>query len=256
MTVVRAGLARAVVLLTIGLVAAGCTVLTGGKAQIPPRFMPRSVTGSTIRQVLLGDSTLSRILNQPFTIDPRLPPRFGGPETLQDFGSDLPTGCLGVAEMLHQSVYQSSKVNDVAVEAWRHAARSAELTSVKEGVVSLPTSADATALFSKFSQQWQRCDGQELLLPDPVLRLKARISNVQVAPSVLAGIVSIAFASPGSDAESIPAGRAIGVRDNCLVEVEVDYFNASTPSLQESGAIKATSVRIAQIMMDKVSELS
>lgn len=181
MTVVRAGLARAVVLLTIGLVAAGCTVLTGGKAQIPPRFMPRSVTGSTIRQVLLGDSTLSRILHQPFTIDPRLPPRFGGPETLQDFGSDLPTGCLGVAEMLHQSVYESSKVNDVAVEAWRHAARSAELTSVKEGVVSLPTSADATALFSKFSQQWQRCDGQELLLPDPVLRLKARISNVQVA---------------------------------------------------------------------------
>jgi hypothetical protein len=256
MTGVRAGLAQAVALLSIGLVVAGCTVLTGGKAQIAPRFIPRSVTGLTITQVLLGDSMLSRILNQPFTIDPRIPPRFGGPETLQDFGSDSPTECLGVAEMLHQSVYQSSKVNHVAVEAWRHAARSTELTGVKEGVVSLASPADANALFSRFSQQWQRCDGQELLLPDPVLRLKAKISSIEVAPSVLAGTVSVGFAAPGSHDASVPAGRALGVRDNCLVEVEVDYFNASPPSPQESGAIEATAVGIAKIMMDKVSELS
>jgi hypothetical protein len=153
--------------------------------------------------------------------------------------------------MLHQSVYQSSKVNDVALETWRHATRSTELTSVKEGVVSFPTVADADALFSRFSQQWPKCDGQELLLPDPVLRLKARISNVEVAPVVLAATVSITFAGA-----SIPAGRAIGVRDNCLVEVEVDFFNASTRSLDESGTVEATAVRIATIMMDNVSELS
>jgi PknH-like extracellular domain len=250
-TKVRAGLARAVALLSIGLVAGGCTLVTGGKAQIPPRFIPRSVTGPTIAHVLVGDNTLSRILNQPFTIDARIPPRFGGPETLQGFGSDSPGACLGVAEMLHQSVYQSGKVNDVAVEAWRHAARSTELTGVKEGVVSLATPADANALFSRFSQQWQRCDGQELPLPDPVLRLTARISSVQVAPHVLAATLSITFAGA-----SIPAGRAVGVRDNCLVEVEVDYFNASTASVQELSTIKATSVRIAQIMMNKVSKLN
>jgi len=236
--------------------AAGCMAVTGGKAHMPQRFIARAVTGLTITQVLLGDSALSRILSQPFTIDPRLPARFGGPETLQDFGSDSPTGCLGVAEMLHHSVYQSGKVKDVAIEAWRHAAEYAELTDVKEGVVSLATPADARALFSRFSQQWQKCDGQDLLLPDPVLKLRAKISNVQVAPSVLAGTVSIAFASSGLDAASIPAGRAIGVRDNCLVEVEVDYFNGSTASLQGSGVINATSVGIARIMMDKVSELS
>lgn len=256
MTTARAGLARAVALLSLGLMAAGCMAVTGGKAHMPQRFIARAVTGLTITQVLLGDSALSRILSQPFTIDPRLPARFGGPETLQDFGSDSPTGCLGVAEMLHHSVYQSGKVKDVAIEAWRHAAEYAELTDVKEGVVSLATPADARALFSRFSQQWQKCDGQDLLLPDPVLKLRAKISNVQVAPSVLAGTVSIAFASSGLDAASIPAGRAIGVRDNCLVEVEVDYFNGSTASLQGSGVINATSVGIARIMMDKVSELS
>ena len=139
MTVVRVRLARAVAFLSIGLLAVGCTAVTGGKAQAPPRLMPRSLTGQTIRQVLLDGETLSRILKEPFIIDRRLPPRFGGPEALQDLRSASPVDCLGVAEMLHQSVYQSSEVNDVADETWRHAAMSAKLTDIKEGVVSLPT---------------------------------------------------------------------------------------------------------------------
>ena len=256
MTVVRGGLARAVAVLGIGLLAAACTVVTGGKAQAPPSLEPRSLTGEAITQVLVGDKMLSRILNQPFVIDSRLPPRFGGPEALQDLGSSSPADCLGVAEMLHQSVYGASKVSDVAVEAWRHAARPAQLTSIKEGVVSLATAADANALFSRFAQQWQSCDGHTVLLPDAVFRLKAEITNVQVAPSVLAGTVSIAFDSPGQDPTSIPAGRAIGVRGNCLVEVEVDFFNASSRSLQGSSVTNATAFDIAHLMMERVSALS
>ena len=256
MTVVRGGLARAVAVLGIGLLATACTVVTGGKAQAPPSLEPRSLTGQAIRQVLLGDETLSRILQQPFIIDRRVPPRYGGPEALQDLGSSLPVDCLGVAEMLHQSVYGASKVNDVAVETWRHAARPAQLTGIKEGVVSLATAADANALFSRFAQQWQSCDGHTVLLRDDVFRLKAEITNVQVAPSVLAGTVSIAFDSPGQDSASIPAGRAIGVRGNCLVEVEVDYFNASSRSLQGSSITNATAFDIARLMMDRVSALS
>ena len=80
MTVLRVGLARAVAALSIGLLATACTVVTGGKAQAPPNLWHRSVNGQTIRQVLLGDEMLSRILQQPFIIDRRLPPRFGGPE--------------------------------------------------------------------------------------------------------------------------------------------------------------------------------
>jgi PknH-like extracellular domain len=253
---VRGGLARAVAVLGIGLLATACTVVTGGKAQAPPSLEPRSLTGEAITQVLVGDKMLSRILNQPFVIDSRLPARFGGPEALQDLGWSSPADCLGVAEMLHQSVYGASKVNDVAVEAWRHAARPAQLTSIKEGVVSLATAADANALFSRFAQQWQSCDGHTVLLPDAVFRLKAEITNVQVAPSVLAGTVSIAFDSPGQDPTSIPAGRAIGVRGNCLVEVEVDFFNASSRSLQGSSVTNATAFDIAHLMMERVSALS
>jgi hypothetical protein len=260
MAVLRVGLARTLVrtfaILSMGLLATACTVVTGGKAHSPPNLAPQSVTGQAIRQVLLGDDTLSRIFQQRFIIDERLPPRFGGPEALRGLRSASPADCLGVAEMLHENVYPSSKVNDVAVENWRHAVMSANVTGVKEGVVSLPTPADANALFSRFAEQWQRCDGQALVLPDPVLRLKATITNIQVAPSVLAGTVSAAFTSSRPDDGAIFAGRAIGVRGNCLVEVEVDDFNAPSGSPQGSGGANAAAVDVAQAMMDRVSALS
>ncbi|MGA7051546.1 MAG: sensor domain-containing protein, partial [Mycobacterium sp.] len=248
----RIGLARAVALLSIGLLATACTGLTGGKAQAPPNLGPQSLTGQTIKRALLGDETLSRILQQPFTIDDRFPPRFGGPEALQGLGSASPADCLGVAQMLHQSVYPSGTVNDVAVETWRHAVKSSNVTGVKEGVVSLPTASDANALFSRFAGQWRRCDGQAPVLPDGMLRLKATITNVQVTPSVLAGTVSIAFASSSPDTGGILAGRAVGVRGNCLVEVEVDFFNAPIGSPQGSGVTNAAAVDIAQAMMGRV----
>ena len=52
------------------------------------------------------------------------------------------------------------------MEAWRRTAKSMQVTSVKEGVVSLTSADDADALFAKFSQKWQKCDGATLFLPD------------------------------------------------------------------------------------------
>jgi hypothetical protein len=208
--------------------------------------------------VLLGDSALSRILKQPWSIDSRFPPRFGRAETLRDDGWDSPAGCLGVASMLQQNVYQSGDVKGVAAEVFRHAARS-EVTSVKEGVVGLPAAADANALFAKSSREWQKCDGATLASPGSLFRLDARITNVQAATSVLAATVSIGWKSSGANSASIPAGRAIAVRDNCLVEVEVDFFDASIQSGYGSGdfntRFNATAIDVARAMMDKVGSL-
>lgn len=241
--------------LAVVMFVAGCSGVVGGTARPAASLTARSLTGPTIKQVLLGDSALSRIIDQSFRIDPRFPPRFGGPETLQDDGSGSPVDCLGVASMLQQVVYQSGKVTHVAVETWRQAAMSMEVTGVKEGVVSLPTPADAQALFAEFSRQWRKCEGTTALLPESVFRLKAKTTNVQIADSVVAATVSIGWASPTSDEESIPSGRAVGVRGNCLVEVEVDFFNTN-PSYRRTGDINTTPVDIAHTMMDKISALS
>jgi PknH-like extracellular domain len=235
---------------------AGCAVTVNGSARPGANVAPRSLTGPTIKRVLVGHRGLSRILNQSFRIDPRFPPRFGGREALQDDGWDSPGDCLGVAATLQQGVYQSSNVKHVAIETWRHAAGSAAAIGVTEGVVSLPTAADAQALFAKFSQQWRKCDGTTIPLSGTVFRLKATTTNVQVVDSIVAASVSTSFASRSSDSASIPAGRAIGVRGNCLVEVEVTFFGNTYPSGQGAADPHTSAVEIARNMLDKVAALS
>ncbi len=175
---------------------------------------------------------------------------------LQGDTSAWPVNCIGVAVMMQQSVYQSNYVQNVAVETWGPAAESAPVSRVKEGVVSLPTAADASALFARFSKQWQRCDDKTLPLSDGVFGLKVKVTNVQVAASVLAATISIDLDLP-SGSISMPAGRAIGVRGNCLIEVEVDFLHAPTPSLLPgSRDVNTSALDIAQIMRDKVTALS
>jgi hypothetical protein len=248
-------LARAIAVLGVAVLAAGCTAVVGGKARPAPNVTARPLSGSVIKEVLLDDAALSRLLQQPFKADAHFPPRFGGPDLLQDDGPASSVGCLGVAVMLQRTVYQSARVQGVAVESWLHAARSVKVISVKEGVVSLPTAADANALFARFSQQWQKCDGTTMPLSGNVFRLRAKTSNVQVATSVDAATVSMEFALPSPDSASIPAGRAIGVRGNCLVEVEVDFFDASNRTYQESGRINSSAVDVAQAIMENISAL-
>jgi hypothetical protein len=242
--------------LAVVVLVAGCSVTVGGAARPGSDLTPRWLTGPTIKQVLLGHSALSRILGRSFKIDPHFPPRFGGPEPLQDDGWASPGDCLGVAAMLQRVVYQSSKVRHVAVETWRHAPMSVEVTSVKEGVVSLPTAVEAQALFAKFSRQWRECDGATVPLSGSVFRLKAKTTNVQAADSVVAATVSTGFASRSSEPAFIPAGRAIGLRGNCLVEVEVAFFGNTHPSDQGSADPRTSAVDVAHAILDNVGALS
>lgn len=244
-----------VVPLMVVLLVAGCAVAIGGKATPAPGLAPRSLGGPAVDHVLLGDETLSRILNQPLDLDLRFPPQFGGAEALQDDGTALPDGCLGVVAMLQQGVYESSDVEEVAVAAWRHATRPADVTDVKEGVVSLPTAADAGALFATFSRQWQECNGAQTSLPGGVFRLTGKITDVQVSNSVVAATVWEGWRTPDPDSVSIPARRAIAVRGNCLIEVEVDFFNATGPSAHGPGDINDSAVDIARAMMDRIGAL-
>jgi hypothetical protein len=110
---------RLTALLAIVILAAGCSATINGTARPAPNGAPRSLSGHTIKRVLLGQSALSRIVKQPVNIDPRFPPSFGGPETLQGNSSGGANDCIGVAVMLQRSVYQDSDVKNVALTTWR-----------------------------------------------------------------------------------------------------------------------------------------
>lgn len=240
-------------------VVSGCTSVIAGNVRPAPGLKPRPLTGETIKRVLLDDAALSRILDQPLTTKSDLPPRFGGPEKLQqNFGAVSPAECVGVTLMLAHGAYRSGPVKNVARETWWNAAtQPATVIDVSEGVVALPTAADATALFATFSQQWDRCNGATVTISSGSVAFADQISDVRVVNSVLAATVSIQTRLAGSPTTGArPEARALGVRGNCLVEVEVAFFSTRNPSDQGTGDVNTSAIDIAHAMMDKVSALS
>src|SRR5262245_52030520 len=106
-----------VLLLITAALASGCTV--GGEARPAPNLKPRPLTGETIKQVLLDDTALSRILDQSFRDDTELQPWFGGPDQLRHaYGSVTPADCAGVITPMEKTAYQSADVPAVTGQTW------------------------------------------------------------------------------------------------------------------------------------------
>ena len=247
--------------MVVAALAAGCggvgSEVVQGTAKPAPNLKPRPLTGETVRQVLVDGTTLSQMLNQPFVS--RKPPEFGGPDTL--YTSLPPADCLGVTAMLQKSVYQSgpqpAQVKDVASESWWNNGDPAQVISVIEGVVSLPSAAQAEALFATFSNQWQQCNSTTTTERNGPISTTNAISDVRVANFVVAATNTATSVLPNMPAlRPTPQARAIGVRLNCLVEVEVVFFGERRPSDPGSAKVDTSAIDIAHVMMDKVSALS
>jgi hypothetical protein len=235
------------------LLATGCTATTGGKAAPAPNLLPHPVMGSTVNQVLLDDAALSKLLDRSFQAVSQIPPVFGGAEMLQDdYPSAAPAECVGVVYMTQKSVYQSAKVKNVAIEFWQQQGSSATAIDVAESVVAVSTITDANALFVRFAEQWKQCDGKTLTAP-PSSFVANAITDARVKDSVVAASVS---KDPGEQSilHAVPEVRAVGVRGNCLVEVEVAFVGST--DLTDQPSAKTSAVDIAHAMMDKVSALS
>ena len=250
----------ATALTVVAALAVGCGAVVGGTAKPAPNLKPRPLTGETVRQVLLDDAALSRMLSQPFVA--RKPAEFGGPDKLsQKDESVSPAGCLGVTAMLQKSVYQSgpqpAQVKDVASVSWWNNGEPAQVISVMQGVVTLPSAAQAEALFAQFSGQWQQCEGTTTTEQTGPISTTNVISDVRVANSIVAATDTATSVLPNMPAlQPTPQARAIGVRLNCLVEVEVVFFGDRRPSDPGSANLDTSAIDIAHAMMDKISALS
>jgi hypothetical protein len=257
----------ATALTVVAALAVGCGAVGGevvqGTAKPAPNLKPRPLTGETVKQVLLDDAALSRMLNQPFVA--RKPPEFGGPDKLYQRNSPVsPADCLGVTAMLQKSVYepgpQPAQVKDVASMSWWNNGEPAQVISVMEGVVTLPSAAQAEALFAKFSVQWQRCNGTKTTEQNGPISTTNDISDVRVADAsntVVAATNTASSVLPNMPAlQPTPQARAIGVRLNCLVEVAVVFFGERRASDPGSADLDTSAIDIAHTMMDRVSALS
>jgi hypothetical protein len=246
-------LGPAATLTVVAALVAGCGGVVQGAARPAPNLKPRPLSGATVKQVLLDGPALTRMLSQPFVS--RKPPEFGGPEKL--YTSLPPANCLGVTAMLQKSVYQPADIKDVAAAAWWNNGEPAQVISVIEGVVTLPSAAQAEALFAKFSEQWQRCTGTTTAERNGPITTTNAISDVRVANLVVAATNTATSVLPNMPAlRPTPQGRALGVRLNCLVEVQVVFFGERRSSDPGSASLDTSAIDIAHAMMDKISALS
>jgi hypothetical protein len=246
-------------LFVVAALAVGCGSVVDGTAKPAPNLKPRPLTGDTVSQVPLDDVALTRMLGQPFVA--RQPPVAGGADKLfQPENSASPAGCQGVTTMLQKSVYESAGVKDVAYESWWNNGDPAQVISVMEGVVSLLTAAQAEELFAKFSKQWQQCNGTTTTEQTGPINTTNAISDVRVpdASKTIVAATNTATSTLPNMPPLLPTpqARAIGVRLNCLVEVEVVFFGDRHPSDPGSATLDTSAVDVAHAMMDKVSALS
>jgi hypothetical protein len=112
------------------------------------------------------------------------------------------------------------------------------------GVVVLRTAADADALFTTFSRQWERCNGTKITLFMPnedVVAETLLTTDIRVADPVLTASFQSKHQWFAPD-----YGDVLGVRVNCIVESSVRYGREPDSSADT----------IARAMMDKVSDLS
>ena len=248
--------APAAALTLVAVLAVGCAGVVEGSAKPAPNLKPRPLAGETIKGVLLDGATLSRMLGQPFVA--RKQPQFGGPEKLYETdGSVSPPGCLGVTAMLQKNVYPPADVTDVASESWWNNGEPAQVLTVLEGVVALPSAAQAEALFAKFSQQWQQCTGTTTTEHTGPINTTNSIGDVRVTNSVVAATNTATSVLPNlPPLRPTPQARAIGVQMNCLVEVDVVFFGGRRSSDPGSATVDTSAVDIAHAMMDKVTALS
>jgi hypothetical protein len=243
----------ATTLVVVAVLAVACGGVIDGTAKPAPNLKPRPLTGDTVRQVPLDDVALSRMLGQPFV--GRMPPEFGGPDKLSSQITAAP--CLGVTAMLQKSVYDSAEVKDVALESWWNDGDPAQVISVMEGVVTLPAAAQAEALFTKFSEQWQQCNGATTTEQTGPISTTSVIGDIRITNTVVAATNTATSVLPNMPPlRPTPQARAIGVRLNCLVEVEVVFFGDRRPSDPGSANPVTSGVDIAHAMMDNVSALS
>jgi hypothetical protein len=240
----------------VAAIAVGCGPVIDGTAKPAPNLKPRPLSGLVVKKVLLDGRALSKMLGQPFVA--RVPAKFGGADILdQREAPPESADCLEVTAMLQNSAYGSANVQAVASMSWWNDGDPAQVISVMQGVVTLPSAAEAQALFAKFPDQWQHCKGQTTTEQTGPISTSTVIDDVRVTDSVVAATNTATATLPNMPAlQPTPQARAIGVRMNCIVEVEMVFFGDRRPSDPGSANPDTSAVDVAQAMMEKVSDLS
>jgi hypothetical protein len=238
----------------------GCTKVVDGTVEPAAGLAPRPLTGADVAKVVPGIDELSDVLDQRLKEDGYGRSLSGGVEDMADglaTESDAsPHDCVGAAAPMQRSVYESADVTDVVSERFEGDESGGAVLAANVGVVALDSVAAANKLFDGFAEQWQDCDGTTVTIVKESVRggyFTDRVTDVRVEDSVVAATVEFGHTLDNS---SSPVARALGVRANCLVEVDVAFFSDPESRPKGTSDVDSIAIDIAHMMMDQISELS
>lgn len=237
------------------LLLSGCTMVTDGTVQPAEGLRIGPLTGTQLQDVLPTADQMADILGDRLGPSPDTPEESGGLSDMADgLSSDAeasPHDCVGATSPLQRSIYEGTGLTEFASSRWRLPDdASGDVIGATTGVVAFPGAAEANDAFDVFVQQWEACDGTVVEMPtdDAGDYFTDDISNVRVENSVLSADVATAR-HPASVRWS--RVRAIGVRANCLVEVDVSFFGDDAAPAGLDGA----AIELADFAMNRMAEV-
>lgn len=245
---------RRALALAIGcLLLAGCTKVADGTVVAARGLQLGPISGADLQKVLPSESELENVLGESIPPDPDKPQVQGDLSDMADglaSESDAsPHKCVGVIAELQRSIYQDTKMTEFASDRWKQpSGSSSDLTRVTTAVIAFPSTSDANEAFDDFAKQWKECDGTLVKIPIETDYFGDDISNVQNENSVVSADVEV---TRSSNSIQWPNLRAIGVRANCLIEVELTFFGgAAAPS-----KFQDTAITVTRSIMDRIAEV-
>lgn len=236
------------------LILSGCTTVTDGTVR-PAEGLPLGpLAGSQLDEVVPNEDQMAEILGDRLGPSPDAPQMSGDLSDMADgLRSDAqasPHDCVGATSPLQRSIYQDTGLTEFAASRWRLGrTETGDVLGATTGVVAFGSTTAANDSFEAFVEQWKDCDGTVVEMPttdDDYFT--DEITNVHVENSVLSADVATARLP---DAIGWPRVRAIGVRANCLVEVDVSFNGGDAAP----AGLGDAAIELADYMMNRIAEI-
>jgi hypothetical protein len=244
-------------LVAIVTVAAG-TALAACSTTVPgaPTTGADALVGRNVADVLPTADELTELTGveiEPSAFPPSVGDEHVMPDGIRDEEDASEIQCLGATTPGMLKTYEQFPVWAVASRDL-DSSYGSDTPSVDVGVtvVALTTDAAAVDALTTFTEQWQACRGKTMIVHDTAgsgYEFTHRVESVATRGEMLTA--SVAFTGSGNAPTTTIHQRALGVRANCLVDVEVSYFDpyhdtTAPPDLAE---------RVAQTALDKIAAI-
>ena len=228
-----------------------CTSTVSGS---PTAAGPDSRVGRNVAEMLPTPSELTELTGVDIE-ETDFPPSVGKetvlPNGLRDESDATEIQCLGVTQPGMRRTYDELPGWAVAAEDLDSPIGSrGPSVDVSVTVVALTSDAAAVDAMAEFADQWRACEGKTMVVHDVAGSgddFSHRVDEVAVRGELLTAAVT--FTGSDSSTTSVDQ-RALGIGANCVVDVEVGYFDP----YRDTTAPSDLAERVAETVLDKIAD--